>query len=76
MTSWRAASHVDLLLYGSLRARSYSRFLAFEAARLLEEFGADVASSIRMAFRSPMAAHTHPKVQDLRELDAWSEGQV
>jgi hypothetical protein len=30
-----------LLLYGSLRARSYSRFLAFEAARLLETFGAE-----------------------------------
>ena len=30
-----------LLLYGSLRARSYSRFLTFEAARLLETFGAE-----------------------------------
>jgi arsenical resistance protein ArsH len=30
-----------LLLYGSLRPRSYSRFLTMEAARLLEHFGAE-----------------------------------
>ncbi len=30
-----------LLLYGSLRTRSYSRFLTQEAARLLESFGAE-----------------------------------
>jgi arsenic resistance protein ArsH len=28
-----------LMLYGSLRERSYSRFLNFEAARLLEAMG-------------------------------------
>ena len=31
-----------LLLYGSLRSRSYSRFLTFEAARLLERLGAEI----------------------------------
>ncbi len=31
-----------LILYGSLRARSYSRFLAHEAARLLDYFGCEV----------------------------------
>jgi arsenic resistance protein ArsH len=30
-----------LLLYGSLRERSYSRFLTLEAARLLEHYGAE-----------------------------------
>ena len=30
-----------LLLYGSLRERSYSRLLTLEAARLLEAFGAE-----------------------------------
>jgi arsenic resistance protein ArsH len=34
-----------MLLYGSLRARSYSRFLTLEAARLLEAFGADTRIS-------------------------------
>ena len=31
-----------LILYGSLRTVSYSRFLAHEAARLLEHFGCEV----------------------------------
>jgi arsenic resistance protein ArsH len=30
-----------LLLYGSLRERSYSRFLTLEAERLLQHFGAE-----------------------------------
>jgi len=30
-----------LLLYGSLRERSFSRFLTYEAARILEHFGAE-----------------------------------
>ena len=35
-----------LVLYGSLRTRSYSRLLSFEFARLLESLGAEVRSSI------------------------------
>jgi arsenical resistance protein ArsH len=31
-----------LMLYGSLRERSFSRFLTYEAARILEHFGAEV----------------------------------
>jgi arsenic resistance protein ArsH len=31
-----------LMLYGSLRERSFSRFLTWEAARILEHFGAEV----------------------------------
>lgn len=66
-----------LLLYGSLRERSFSRFLTFEAARILEQFGADV--KIFDPFDLPMAGsvpETHPKVAELRELCLWSEGQV
>jgi arsenic resistance protein ArsH len=66
-----------LLLYGSLRERSYSRFLAMEAARLLEAFGAETRiydpHSLPMPDGAPV---THPKVRELRELAAWSEGQV
>jgi arsenic resistance protein ArsH len=74
-----AGSHKPriLLLYGSLRARSYSRFLTMEAARLLEHFGAE--TKIFHAHGLPLpddAPATHPKVQELRELAAWSEGQV
>ena len=66
-----------LLLYGSLRERSFSRFLVFEAARVLEHFGAEVRIFDPMDL--PMAGsvpETHPKVVELRALSLWSEGQV
>jgi arsenical resistance protein ArsH len=66
-----------LFLYGSLRERSYSRLLAEEAARIIEALGAEVR------FFDPRelpiygsVPETHPKVQELRELSQWSEGQV
>lgn len=66
-----------LLLYGSLRERSFSRFLAIEAARLLEAFGAETRMFDPRDLPLPDGApDTHPKVQELRELAAWSEGQV
>ncbi len=66
-----------LMLYGSLRARSYSRFLTFEAARLLEHFGAEVKIFDPAGLPLPDdATPDHPKVLELRELSQWSEGQV
>ena len=66
-----------LMLYGSLRARSYSRFVTMEAKRLLEAFGADVRVFDPSGLPLPDdAPPEHPKVQELRELSAWSEGQV
>ncbi|MCC0805857.1 arsenical resistance protein ArsH [Methylobacterium sp. W2] len=66
-----------LILYGSLRERSFSRFLAYEAARLLEAMGGEVR--IYDAHGLPLPDDTtaeHPKVQELRNLSIWSEGQV
>jgi arsenic resistance protein ArsH len=66
-----------LLLYGSLRERSYSRFLTMEAAQLLEAFGAETRIFNPSGLPLPDDAPSdHPKVQELRELSAWSEGQV
>lgn len=66
-----------LMLYGSLRERSFSRFLTEEAARILEQFGAEVRifdpAELPMAGSVP---ETHPKVVELRALSLWSEGQV
>ncbi len=66
-----------LLMYGSLRERSFSRFLVEEAARILQHMGAEV--KIYNPAELPMAGSvpdTHPKVQELRALSMWSEGQV
>ncbi|SEO81590.1 arsenical resistance protein ArsH [Aquisalimonas asiatica] len=66
-----------LLLYGSLRERSYSRLLAEEAARILEEFGAETRFFNPSGLPLPDDAPAdHPKVVELRELSEWSEGQV
>jgi arsenic resistance protein ArsH len=66
-----------LILYGSLRERSYSRFTALETARLLERMGGEVR--IYDAHGLPLpddAPADHPKVRELRDLSLWSEGQV
>ncbi|WP_234891912.1 arsenical resistance protein ArsH [Agrobacterium vitis] len=66
-----------LILYGSLRAVSYSRLLAQEAGRLLEHFGCEVRIFDPAGLPLPDAEPvSHPKVQELRALSAWSEGQV
>jgi arsenic resistance protein ArsH len=66
-----------LLLYGSNRERSYSRLLVQEAARLLERFGAETRIFDPSGLPLPDdAPDSHPKVQELRELMQWSEGQV
>lgn len=66
-----------LMLYGSLRERSYSRFLTQEGARLLEHFGAEVKiydpAGLPLPDGGPVS---HPKVEELRELSQWSEAQV
>ncbi|RRN72216.1 arsenical resistance protein ArsH [Agrobacterium deltaense] len=66
-----------LILYGSLREVSYSRLLAFEAGRLLEHFGCEVRIFDPKGLPLPdEAPASHAKVQELRELSEWSEGQV
>ncbi|WP_273456676.1 arsenical resistance protein ArsH [Nevskia ramosa] len=66
-----------LLLYGSLRQRSFSRLLTFEAERLLQAMGAETRIFDPSGLPLPDGApESHPKVQELRELAAWSEGMV
>ncbi len=66
-----------LLLYGSLRERSYSRLLTFEAERLLRHFGAETRIFDPHGLPLPDGAPVdHPKVRELRDLMLWSEGQV
>ncbi|HYQ50675.1 MAG TPA: arsenical resistance protein ArsH [Pseudomonas sp.] len=75
----RASNHKPriLLLYGSTRERSFSRLLVEEAARLLEHFGAQTRifdpSGLPLPDDAPVE---HCKVQELRDLVQWSEGQV
>jgi arsenic resistance protein ArsH len=66
-----------LLLYGSLRERSYSRLLTLEAERLLKTFGAETRIFNPQGLPLPDGhPESHPKVQELRGLAAWSEGMV
>ncbi len=66
-----------LILYGSLRERSYSRFLAEEAGRILSRFGAEVRFFDPRGMPLPDGAErTHPKVVELNKLSIWSEAHV
>ena len=67
-----------LLLYGSLRERSYSRLAVEEAARLLRYFGAAtrIFDPSDLPLPDQVKGDNHPAVHELRELSIWSEGQV
>lgn len=66
-----------LILYGSLRERSYSRFVAEEVARLLRWYGCEVRLFDPHGLPLPDAVEPdHPKVQSLRDLAQWSEAMV
>ena len=66
-----------LLLYGSVRERSYSRLLTQEAAWLLQKMGAHTQIFDPLGLPQPDGApDDHPKVQELRELTQWAEGMV
>lgn len=74
-----ASAHAPriLLLYGSLRQRSFSRYATEEAARLLRAFGAETRifdpTGLPLADGAP---EDHPKVAELRNLAQWAEGMV
>ncbi len=66
-----------LLLYGSLRERSYSRLVSEEAARLLRKLGAETRTFDPRGLPLPdEVPESHPKVSELHELVQWSEGMV
>ncbi|WP_082143754.1 arsenical resistance protein ArsH [Nitratireductor soli] len=66
-----------LMLYGSLRERSYSRLATEEAARILRRLGAEVRIFNPAGLPLPDSTPAdHPKVKELRELSLWSEGHV
>jgi len=75
----QASDHAPrfLMLYGSLRERSFSRLLAEEAGRLLQAMGGEVRFFNPSGLPLPDdSTDSHPKVQELRELVLWSEGMV
>ncbi len=66
-----------LLLYGSVRTRSFSRLVAEEAARILQAFGAETRIFNPSGLPLPDDADDdHPKVVELREMVQWCEGMV
>jgi len=79
LSSGEALKHPPkiLLLYGSLRERSYSRLVVEESARILRELGCETRIFNPSGLPLPDDEdESHPKVQELRELMTWSEGQV
>ena len=66
-----------LLLYGSLRERSFSRLMTEEAARVLHLFGAETRIYDPHGLPLPDSEDvSHPKVAELRDLVTWAEGMV
>lgn len=67
-----------LILYGSLRDKSFSRLLGEEAARILTHMGAEVKiyNPEGLPVFDNGKSVDHPKVQELRNLSLWSEGHV
>nr|WP_253711110.1 arsenical resistance protein ArsH [Bradyrhizobium sp. WD16] len=66
-----------LLLYGSVRERSYSRLVTEEAARILRRFGAETRTFNPSGLPLPDdGSADHPKVAELREAVTWAEGMV
>lgn len=67
-----------LLLYGSLRERSFSRLVVEEAARLLQFYGCEtrIFDPRDLPMPDAIAGDDHPAVRELREHSLWSEGQV
>ncbi|MDF0544935.1 arsenical resistance protein ArsH [Sphingobium sp. H39-3-25] len=67
-----------LLLYGSLRERSFSRFAVEEAARLLQFFGAEtrIFDPSDLPLPDQVKGDDHPAVHELRDHALWSEGMV
>jgi arsenic resistance protein ArsH len=79
LTRSRLSDHSPriLLLYGSLRDRSFSRLMSEEAARVLERLGAETRIFNPTGLPLPDEDHSdHPKVQELRDMVVWSEGMV
>ena len=75
----RANSPVKILiLYGSLRSRSFSRLAAEEGARILEKLGAEVRfyNPSGLPLADDNADADHPKVAELRDLVTWCDGMV
>lgn len=66
-----------LVLYGSLRERSFSKLASEEASRILRWYGCEVRTFDPTGLPLPDSTDAnHPKVQELRELAAWSEGML
>ena len=66
-----------LLLYGSLRERSFSRLVTEESARILTQLGAETKTYRPSGLPLPDDANAdHPKVEEIRGLVTWCEGMV
>ena len=67
-----------LLLYGSLRERSYSRLVVEECARLLQFFGCEtrIFDPADLPLPDQVVGDDHPAVAELREHSLWSDGHV
>ena len=65
-----------LLLYGSIRERSFSRLVAEESERLLKWQGCETCIFDPRGLPQPDGDESHPKAKELREAALWAEAMV
>jgi len=66
-----------LLLYGSLREKSFSRLVSEESALILQHLGAETRTFNPRDLPLPDSHDdSHPKVAELRDLAMWAEGMI
>jgi NAD(P)H-dependent FMN reductase len=74
--AYNRTDRLDPPLFTTISYSSFSRLMAYEAARILHTVGCHVRTYDPLGLPvKDDTQHDHPKVQELRQLSEWSDGQ-